>query len=94
LEAARKREAIWRQAALQVSYNCLVAISGMQKWTHYGKCRCYRAITQLQLGEITSALGRALTESPTQLPAPREKLIIICPKKRPEAPWLVAAAEV
>jgi len=42
---------------------------------------CDYVTKPFQPEEITSALGRALTEPPTPPPAPRQKLIIICPKK-------------
>lgn len=42
---------------------------------------CDYVTKPFQPGEITSALGRALTEPPQEPPPTRQKLIIICPKK-------------
>jgi DNA-binding response OmpR family regulator len=42
---------------------------------------CDYVTKPFQPEEITSALGRALTEPHEPPPAPRQKLIIICPKK-------------
>jgi len=42
---------------------------------------CDYVTKPFQPEEITSALGRALTEPPQEPPPTRQKLIIICPKK-------------